>query len=187
MLRRGVGVVLLLFGLTYGFYEPFRTWVDTTRSDAKDRVMTAIRPEFEPVTVGPGTTSNVQPELDGAHPARAATDGFKNTHWLAPPPTAELRPTLDLTLTGTVDLAKIIVHSGASDDFQGTHRPKTLLFIYDNGEQHEVTLANSPDPQEIDLEHGDGVQRLKVVVSSIYESIDGDTVALSEIEFFARG
>jgi hypothetical protein len=186
MVRRGLGIALLLIGLTYGLYEPFRSWVDTTRTDVKDSVMGVIRPQFEPVTVGPGTTANIDPELDPEHPARFATDGFKNTHWLAPPPGPDLRPTLDLTLTDTVDVAKVIVHNGASDDFQVTHRPKTLLFIFDNGNQDEIELSNTPEPQEIDLDGGDGVERLKVIVTSIYESIDGTTVALTEIEFFAK-
>ncbi len=186
MARRGLGVVLLVFGLAYGFHDGFRGWVDERRVATTDWVMGIIRPEFDPVTVGPGTTTNVVPEHDPDHPARFATDGFTNTHWLAPVPTDVLRPELDLTLTDTVDLAKVIVHNGASDDFQASHRPKTLLFIYDNGEQHEIELDNTPDSQEIDLDNGGGVRRLKVVITSIYESIDGDVVALSEIEFFKR-
>ena len=90
-----------------------------------------------------------------------ATDGFKNTYWLSAPPSAGFRPELDVALTEKVDLAKIIVRTGASDDFQGHHRPKTLLFIFDNGNQFEAQLKNTPDAQTVTIHNGSGCPTLQ--------------------------
>lgn len=184
--RRVVGIALLIAGIVYGVYSPFRDWVNGRWNTAKDKVESIVRPSFQPVTAGPGTTSNEVTPLDPAHPAASATDGFKNTYWLSPPPTADFRPELDVALTEQVDLSRIIVHSGASDDFQGHHRPQTLLFIFDTGASDEVTLENTPEPQTITIHGGGDVQRFKIAITSVFESIDGTDVALSEIEFFEK-
>jgi hypothetical protein len=183
--RRIAGIVLLVLGILYGVYSPFREWVNDRWTSAKDKVEEIIHPKFDPVTAGPGTTSNEATPLDPNHPAAMATDGFKNTYWLSPPPSADFRPELDIALTEKADLARIIVRTGASDDFQGHHRPKTLLFIFDNGASQQVELKNTPDPQTISIS-GKGVQRFKVAVTDIYESIDGTDMALTEIEFFKK-
>jgi hypothetical protein len=185
--RRIGGIALLIAGIVYGVYSPFREWVNARWNSAKDSVESVIHPTYEPVTAGPGTTSNEVVPLDPEHPAAMATDGFKNTYWLSPPPGADFRPELDVALTEQVDLARIIVHSGAADDFQGHHRPQTLLFIFDTGTSDEVSLKNTPEPQTITIDGGKGVQRFKIAITSVYESIDGSDVALDEIEFFEKG
>ncbi len=184
--RRIISVALVALGLLYGVYSPFRNWVNDKYTSAKDSVLSVVHPEYLPVTAGPGTTSNEPTPLDPAHPASAATDGFKNTYWLTNPPSEGFRPELDVQLTEQTDIDKIIVHNGASDDFQGFHRPKTLLFVFDNGNEYEVGLKNTPDPQTVSIEQGGGVQRFKIAVTDVYESIDGTAVALTEIEFFTE-
>jgi hypothetical protein len=185
--RRIGGILLLVAGIVYGVYSPFRNWVNAEYKTGKDKVMSIIHPTFDPVTAGPGTTSNEASPLDPNHPAVMATDGFKNTYWLSPPPSDTFRPELDVQLTDKVDLAKIIVRTGASDDFQGHHRPKTLLFIFDTGQSEEVALKNTPDAQTVTIHHGKGVQHFKIGVTAIYESISGKDMALTEIEFFKKG
>lgn len=185
-IRRFAAVALLVGGLVYGVYQPFRTRVNDTYSSARTKVMSVIHPTFDSVTAGPGTTSNIEPPTDPDHPGLMATDGFKNTYWIAPPPTTELQPSLDVTLTERSDLARIIVRNGAFDNFQGFDRPKTLLFVYDTGEQETVELKNSPDPQTHTLEHGGGVTRFKIIVTAAYQSIDGKQMALTEVEFFKK-
>lgn len=184
--RRVGSIVFLVLGILYGVYSPFRHWVNDRYHDGKDKVMSVIHPQFDPITAGPGTTSNEVTPLDPDHPAAMATDGFKNTYWLSAPPSEGFRPELDVALTEKVDLAKIIVRTGASDDFQGHHRPKTMLFIFDNGEQYEVQLKNTPDEQKITIHNGSGVQRFKIAVTAIYESINGTDMGLTEIEFFKK-
>ena len=184
--RRVGGIVFLVLGILYGVYSPFRLWVNDRATSAKDKVMSIIHPQFDPVTAGPGTTSNEGTPLNPDHPATMATDGFKNTYWLSAPPGEGFSPTLDVTLTEKVDLAKIIVRSGASDDFQGHHRPKTLLFIFDNGQQYEAQLKNTPDEQKITIHNGGGVQRFKIEVTAIYQSINGTDMGITEIEFFKK-
>ena len=184
--RRVGSIVFLVLGILYGVYSPFRHWVNDRATSAKDKVMSIIHPQFDPVTAGPGTTSNEGTPLSPDHPATMATDGFKNTYWLSAPPSDVFSPTLDVTLTEKVNLAKIIVRSGASDDFQGHHRPKTLLFIFDNGQQYEAQLKNTPDEQKITIHNGSGVQRFKIEVTAIYQSINGTDMGITEIEFFKK-
>ena len=184
--RRVGGIVLLVLGILYGIYAPFRTWVNDTYGSGKDKVMSIIRPQFDQVTAGPGTTSNELTPLDPEHPAALSTDGFKNTYWISPPPSEGFRPEIDVALTEQVDLAKVIVRTGASDDFQGHHRPKTMLFIFDTGASDEVELKNTPEPQTLTIDNGGSVQRFKIAITSVYESIDGTDMALTEIEFFKK-
>ncbi len=184
--RRVGGIVLLVLGILYGIYAPFRTWVNDTWGSGKDKVMSVIRPQFDQVTAGPGTTSNEIAPLDPEHPAALSTDGFKNTYWISAPPSEGFRPEIDVALTEQVDLAKVIVRTGASDDFQGHHRPKTMLFIFDTGASDEVELKNTPEPQTLTIDNGGGVQRFKIAITSVYESIDGTDMALTEIEFFKK-
>lgn len=184
--RRVISIALVVLGLIYGVYAPFRHWVNDKYTSGKDKVLSIVRPEYDLVTAGPGTTSNEGTPVDAEHPALLATDLFKNTFWVSPPPSADFRPELDIGLTERVDLAKIIVHNGAAGDFQKFHRPKTLLFIFDNGNTFEAELKNTPDPQTITIKGGGDVQRFKIAVIDVYESIDGITMALTEIEFFKK-
>ena len=164
-IRRIGGPILLVVGILYGVYSPFRNWVNDRYTSGKDKVMSIIRPEYDQVTVGPGTISNEVTPLDPEHPATMAVDGFKNTFWLTAPPSDAFRPELDVQLTEKVDLEKIIVYSGASDDFQGHHRPKTLLFIFDTGASSEVELKNTPDSQTVTIKNGGDVQHFKIAVT----------------------
>ena len=184
--RRIGGIVLVVLGIVYGVYSPFRNWVNDRYTTAKDKVVSVIHPQFDEVNAGPGTTSNETAPLDPAHVAGMATDLGSNTYWLSPPPTDAFRPELDVVLNEKADLAKIIVHNGASDSFQAHHRPKTLLFIFDNGQSYEATLKDTPEKQTVTIHNGNGVQRFKIAITAIYESIDGTDMALTEIEFFKK-
>ncbi len=177
--------MLLVLGILYGVYSPFRNWVNDHYKSAKDKVMSIIRPQYDPVLAGPGTTSNEIVPFDPAHVASMATDLGSNTYWLSAPPSDAFRPELDVNLTEEADLAKIIVRSGASDNFQAHHRPKTLLFIFPTG-SYEISLKDTPEQQTLTVKNGNDVQRFKIAVTSIYESIDGADMALTEIEFFKK-
>ena len=183
--RKYISIALVILGLVYGVYSPFRNKVNSTVTKAKDKVTSIIHPKYDPVTAGPGTTSNIA-DIDPAHPAKDAVDGFKNTYWLAPIPTLNAQPELDISFTEKSNIDKIIVHNGASDDFQGHDRPKTLLFVFDNGQQTEVTLQNDPKPQTISVAHAHGVTKFKIRVTSVYEAINGKDMGLTEIEFFSK-
>ncbi|MEO5723173.1 MAG: hypothetical protein ABIQ39_01095 [Ilumatobacteraceae bacterium] len=184
--RRILSIVVVVAGLAYGVYTPFRTKVNSTYTSAKDKVISVIHPKFDPVTAGPGTTSNIDPPIDPDHPGLMATDGFKNTYWLAPPPSPTVSPELDVTLTEKADLERIIVRNGASDNFQGYARPKSMRLVYDNGQQDDVQLKNTPDPQTLSIHHGGNVTRLRIVITDVYEAINVTQVALTEIEFFKK-
>ncbi|MGZ4722571.1 MAG: NADase-type glycan-binding domain-containing protein [Ilumatobacteraceae bacterium] len=183
--RRVGSIVLVVLGLVYGVYSPFRHWVNREFTTAKDKVWSVIHPQFDSVLAGPGTTSNEAVPLDPNHPAAMAVDDARNTYWLTSPPTDAFRPELDVTLNEKVNLAKIIVTNGAAENFQAHHRAKTLLFIFESG-SYEVQLKDTPEPQTITIHNGNGVQHFKIAVTAIYESLSGTDVGLTEIEFFKK-
>jgi hypothetical protein len=183
--RRIMTVILVLGGALYAIHPPFRQQVDTIWASAKTKVTRAIHPQYDPVSAGPGTSSNEAP-LDPAHPATMAVDGFKNTYWVAASPSPESRPELAITLAEPTDLARIIVHNGASDNFQGFDRPRTLVLIFDNGVQESHVLKDAPGPQTLTIHHGQGATRFRIVITDVYPSIDGTALALTEIEMFRR-
>ena len=185
-LRKYGGIVLLVLGLLYGIYSPFRNWVNDRYTSGKDKVMSVIHPQFDPVTVGPG--HDVQ--RDDATRSRTTRQRWRRTALRTPTGSARrramtFRPELDVTLTEKVDLAKIIVSMVPSDNFQAHHRPKTLLFIFENG-----TVRGEPERHAGTADHDDsqrqgspavqdrGHERLRV--------IDGTDMGLTEIEFFKK-
>jgi len=202
--RRIAGIVLLVGGLLYGVYEPFRTKVNSVYNSAKDKVTSVIHPKFDNVTVAPGTFANTDPAQVPAecppnsadplqcHNGVSAVDGFKNTYWLtsSPPPQGTTIPTLDVQLAEKTDVERIIVHNGAFDNFQGFDRPKTLQFVFDTGQQYEVELKNSPDEQKLAIKHGGGVLHFQIRVLDTYVSInqpEGNALmAITEIEFATK-
>ena len=73
-IRRVGSIVFLALGLLYGIYSPFRHWVNDRYNSGKDKVMSVIHPQFDPVMAGPGTTSNETTPLDPNHTAAMAVD-----------------------------------------------------------------------------------------------------------------
>jgi hypothetical protein len=186
-LRKYLSILLVALGLLYGIYAPFRHWVNDKYNTAKDKVVAFIHPQYDLVTVGPGTTSNEPTPLDPNHTPSMATDGLTNTYWLSPPPSTDFTPELDVVLTEQTNLAKIIVRTGASDDFQAHDRPKTLKFTFEpSGNEDEVELKNTPGEQKLTVHNGGGVESFTIQITDTYKSPNGTDMALTEIEFFEK-
>jgi hypothetical protein len=199
-LRRLISALLILGGILYGVYDPFRDWVNDKWTSAKDTVMDVVQPSYNNVTAAPGTLANTDVPADPACPPLAAdpllcrngvsaVDGFKNTYWLttAPSPGSPVQPTLDVALAEPTDIDRIIVHNGAFDNFQGFARPKTLLFVFDNGQQDEVELKNTPEEQKLEVDNGGNVSRFQIIVTEVYTSIENPAqMAITEIEFATK-
>ena len=60
-----------------------------------------------------------------------------------------------------------------------------MLFIFPTG-SYEVNLKDTPEQQTVTIKNGSNVQRFKIAVTAVYESIDGTDMALTEIEFFKK-
>ncbi|MDP9387403.1 MAG: hypothetical protein M3Q48_05595, partial [Actinomycetota bacterium] len=179
-IRPVVAAILFVGTLAYGIYAPFREFVNERTSSAKDRVQSVIKPEFVPVN----PTQAAATAETGDHPGTRAVDGFKNTFWVAPGGAPE--PTLVLTFAEPVDLKRAIVRNGSSEKFQGSHRAKDLHFVYSTGQSFDITLTDTPDEQRIDLDNGTGVTTVEIHVVSVYRSLEGNDLALTEIELFTK-
>lgn len=179
-IRMVVSAFLLLGTIVYGVYSPFREWVNDRVTGAKQEVNRVVMPEFEPVSAS-AATANVQlPD----HPAPLAVDGFRNTYWSAPPGGAQ--PTLVLTFSEPVDLDRAIVHNGAAENFQSLHRARELHMVFSTDASYDVTLSDTADPQEVDIDNGEGVTSVEIHVMSFYQSLQGNDVGISEIELFTK-
>ncbi|KAA2258799.1 zinc ribbon domain-containing protein [Solihabitans fulvus] len=179
-IRKFVAVALILVGIAYGLFAPFRGWVNEQVVAGRQNIEWILFGKFDPVHPT-GVKAAVQL---ADHPGAAATDGLTNTYWAAPVNGAE--PALVFTFDHPVNLDRAIIRSGASGDFQAQHRPQKLHLVYSTGKTHDVDLSDSPDPQEIQLSDGAGVSSVEIHVVALYRSMTGSAVAVTEIELFQK-
>ncbi|GAA2807256.1 NADase-type glycan-binding domain-containing protein [Crossiella cryophila] len=179
-LRLASGILLAVLTLAYAVFPPVSQWVNQQVSGARERVLNWIRPQFSPVRPSSVTATAQLPD----HPALGAVDAFSNTYWAAPE--AAVPPALVLTFSSSTDLDRLLVTPGAKEDFQGTHRPKRLHLVYSTNRTEDVEVPDRPEPQEIGLSNGQGVNSVQVHVTDLHRSINGKHLALTELELFVR-
>lgn len=179
VVRRVVAIALVLGGLAYGMFAPFRGWVNERGVEAKGTFERMFFPTYAPVSAAEAPKASVElPE----HPPNMAVDGQSDSFWGAPVGGAE--PNMVVKFDRKVDLAKIIVHNGDGADFKATHRAQKLHLVYSSGKTTDVTLQDRPDPQTIDVENGEDVDSVEIHVVSTFKSVTGAELAISEIEFW---
>jgi hypothetical protein len=179
VLRRVVSILLILAGIAYGLFAPFRGWVNERAAEAKGTFERAFFPQYAPVSAAEAPTASVAlPD----HPPNNAVDSASDSYWGAPVGGAE--PNMVVKFDRTVDLAKIIVHNGDGADFKGTHRAQKLHLVFSTGKTTDVTLQDRPDPQTLEIENAEDINSVEIHVMSTFKSVTGKTLAISEIEFF---
>lgn len=178
--RRIVSVILLVAGIVYGVYAPFRAWVNDRAMALKADVEGIFFPTYAPVRAGEKPVSPVQvPQF----PGELALDGLTNTFWAAPVG-GQREPVLVVKFDREVDLARLIVHNGQQDNFKDRHRGQKLHLVFSTGKTTDVTLQDRPDPQTLEIENGDGASSVEIHVLSTFKSVEGNEVAITEIELF---
>lgn len=180
--RRIIAIALLVGGIVYGVFAPFRGWVNQQAASAKHSVEAMIFPQYEPVRpTKNGVSCPVQvPE----NPCGLVADLGNNTHWATPIDGRE--PVVELKLDRSVHIARIIVTNGAKDDFQGTHRAKKLHLVYSTGKTADVNLIDNPDPNTYDIDNGEGASSVEIHVVEVFQSVKGTNLAITEIELFEK-
>jgi hypothetical protein len=136
---------------------------------------------FNPVRASHGAASSAIP----AHPATNVIDGFKNTFWAADL-TKDPQPTLVLTFAAPVNIDHMLVTSGDSDSFLAQPRPKQLHIVFSNGSSQDVTLEDKQTPQDITLNGAHGIATMEVHITAVFPAVNGNDVALTELEFFTK-
>jgi hypothetical protein len=181
-LMKVVGVAVLIGGIVYASYAPFRTWTNTQVNTVEEKVLGKVHPQLAQIHAFATTASAAV----AGHPGTAADDGFTNTYWEAADNVATQQPLLTLTFDHPVTIQRLIVHVGSSDNFQSVDRPETLHLVYGNGEVEDITTKDSPDGQTLTVNHGVGVTHLTIQVTSLYRSVGATQMALTEIEFYGK-
>lgn len=179
--RNTVWVVVLGFGLLAGVYPPLRTDVTERFNAVRRDVLGLVDQTFEPVHPDNVTANAESP----GHPPGAAFDEFKNTYWAAP--WTETQPVLTAELDGSVNLVKVIVTSGASDDFTACNRPSIMNLAYSNEKSDTIMLQDTPKPQEFTLSEGLGAGTVHIEVLQVHAAEGATEVAVTEVEFFELG
>ncbi|MFI6099621.1 NADase-type glycan-binding domain-containing protein [Lentzea sp. NPDC051213] len=175
-----LALAVLLFGLLYGFSQPFRTNVNTRVIDAKDTVAGKLFEDWVPIRQSSISASQEQPE----HPAGFAMDLDTGSFWAAKtdPKTAALTIQFDRT----TDLRRLIIHSGDPKKFLGSARPQRLTLVFDTGETDDITLTDTREKQEHGIKNGNGVKQVQILVAGVYPSTESTDTVISEIELFER-
>ncbi|WP_433262972.1 NADase-type glycan-binding domain-containing protein [Actinosynnema sp. CS-041913] len=171
--------ILLLAGVgLYGLYSPFRQAVNDQATSATREVKDWFSNDPKPVRPSAITATAESP----GHAAGLAADNVKSTYWAAPVE-PEL-PALVLNFDRPVDVKRAIFQIGIGDKFQTAHRPEKVHLVYSTGRTFDLTLADTPDAQPVKIEHSEGAESVEVFVKSLHRSLQGNEVAISEIEFF---
>ncbi|SDH80695.1 hypothetical protein SAMN05192558_105141 [Actinokineospora alba] len=178
--RRVAAVLLLVAGIVYGVSGQFRGWVNERAFALKHQAEKIIFQQYVPVSPVEVTANSQLPD----YPGFAATDGLKNTYWAAPGTGPE--PTLVLRFDREVSVSRALVRNGSAEGFQSRHRAERLHFVFNTGRTADVTLKDHPDPQEIDIANGDGATSVEIHVVSLFRSVKGTDLAVSEIELFQK-
>jgi hypothetical protein len=178
-IRRLVALALLLGGVAYGLFAPFRGWVNERAAEAKGTFEQTFFPQYAPVSAAEAPVASAAlPD----HPANMAVDGQSDSFWAAP--VAGVEPNMVVKFDRTIDLAKIIVHNGDGAGFKESARAQKLHLVFSNGKTTDVNVQDRPDPQTLEIENGEGVNSVEIHVVSTFKSVSGTNLAISEIEFF---
>lgn len=175
-----VGIIVLLAGILYASYPPFRTEINNKVTGVKQDVAQKVQQTFVPVHAVRVTAST----QDKGHPGTAAVDEVLSTYWQAPAGTAQF-PSLTLTFQHPETLERVIIHSGVSTDYTGHGRPSQVVLIYSNQETDSLDLADTVKPQTLNVNHALRVTSVRIEVASTYSGGKPLDVAISEIELFA--
>ena len=173
--RAALVVVGLLLGMVYALYPPFRTTVyENLRA-----VYRKIVPTLDPIR--PSTVSSATAMPD--HEPKLLVDTYKDTYWAAQ--LGGGRPKITFRFDESYLLRSVIIHSGAADTFAQDGRPSIMRLTYNTGKTENVLPQDSSRAQTIDLKNTTLVTSVTIEIMDVYTGTERQTVAISEIEFFA--
>ena len=156
--------------------------------DAVNGAVNQIRMTVAPTYVPVNTAGQASGAGISGHPAQAAFDGFNNTFWAAPAGASQ--PAIVAHFAPAADLAKVLITSGDATDYQAQPRPRTIRIAFLDASGATVftkdyDLQDVKDPQTLDVA-ATGAASVRITVLSVYQSIKGTSVSITEVEFRAR-
>jgi ribosomal protein L40E len=172
-----VGVVVLLL-LAYAVVPGVRTKVN----DSVGSAYTAARRHFSPVYDAVRPVSATASSEVATHPARLTIDLLKPTYWAANV-AADKQPVLKLSFASPVDLDRILITSGAAQDYATLARPDSVKLVFSDKSTTTLTIQDDPNPQAFDIS-AKQVTYVEIQILSVYPSAQSTDVAINEVEFF---
>lgn len=173
--RAVVLVVGMLVGMLFVLYPPFRATV----IDNATALYRKIVPTMDPVRPSVVQSATASP----GHGPNLVVDTYKDTYWITPVGTEN--PKITFRFDSSVLLRNIIMYSGSADSFAKDGRPSILRVTYNTGKSETVTPQDSSAQQTLQLKNTTLVSSVTLEVVDVYNGTDRNTVAISELEFFA--
>lgn len=174
-----VAVALVVAGVIYGVFPPFRNEVNSIFTSEKSKITGIVDQKFAPVH----PVKCVASVQVSGHPGQLVCDGFFNNYWLAPWK-ASPEPTLTLTFAHRVTITRLILHNGAFGRYVQDGRPSSLHLVFSNDESFTITPQDSPQPQTFVIKHALLIKSIVFQVTATYQGTTGTNVAISQIELF---
>lgn len=144
-----------------------------------------VSPEYRPTRPSGAEATSSLP----GHEPHLAIDGVLNSYWAEGADGDGEGETLVLTFDSPVDLDRIGITPGASgevEEFIAQPRPRTLHLVFSDGSAADVDLKDSADFQNFPIK-ARAVTSVEVHVVSVFAALEGDDLAISEIELFTKG
>lgn len=182
VLRWVVVAALLLGMLGYALVPGIRSRVNPAAAGGWHKVTSAFSSRYLPVRPTGVTANRELPD----HLAGKAIDTLNTTYWAAPA-AGTVETILVLTFERPAQIRRAIIHNGAGQDFQNLHRARELHLVFSTGHTADVTLTDSPDPQTLDIPGGPEAVSVEIHLMSLYHAVQGQNVAITEVELFERG
>ena len=183
--RAVMALIVFVGGILYLFLPPLRNhlngFVASPMHAISERVNKKFNPQFVPVRPSQTAASAEIPDHGGA----LAVDKISNNYWAAPFDPANF-PRLTLTFDKPVTISKIIVTSGAGEEFAANHRPSLLHLVYSNNQSDDVRPTDGDKPQTFELANAKDVTAIEVDVTEVFRAQNATNVAIAEIELFAK-
>ncbi len=183
--RAVIAGIVLATSIVYLFVPPLRTYVNgkvgPPIASVKDRAERMINPRFVPVRPAQRSATAAVPD----HGPELAVDQFSNTYWAAPWDQQQL-PRLILVFDRPVTVTRLILTSGAGDDFAANHRPSLLHLVYSNNQSDDIRPVDGATPQTFELANAKDITQIEISTPEVFTAQDALTVAIAELELFAK-
>ena len=175
-----VAAVLVVAIAAVALVPPVRQAV----TDTVNSVRMQVAPNYVPVHTAGAATGASLPK----HTAQMAFDGFANTWWSAPANASQ--PTLQASFSPATDIAIVMITSGDYDDFNAQPRPHKVQIDFLDAKgavvfSKQFDLVDQKTYQSLDVS-AKGAVTFKLTVISTYPGSSGNSVSISEVEFWAK-